>query len=264
MQGADTFSYIVDKLLPTLYLGSVNENANTAANALTHIGWANYLRISDGAGGLEVEEYYRRALNLDPNNVYAHVMWGYWILSQANQDANSDAHFDIAKSHFSVALDNQQNRAFVRKLQLSALRQAHHGSIVQIEFIKVAQEILQQEGRLNQYNRAGVFRAMQDIIAPTQSVDKTTESAFNQLTTEFSPTTILTLFEWLDYNKDTPSGIFIRARLEELTGNLEYALSYYQTLLSTPGASSSNKEFAQKAVSRLSVLPPVDAIEGGN
>ncbi len=105
---------------------------------------------------------------------------------------------------------------------------------------------------------------MQDIIAPTQSVDKITESAFNQLTTELSPVTILTLFEWLDYNKNTPSGIFIRARLEELAGDLEYALSYYQTLLSTPGASSSNIEFAQEAVSRLSALPPVDANKGEN
>lgn len=264
VQGNETFSDVTEKLLPTLYLGSVNKNANTAANALTHIGWANYLRISDGAGGLEVEEYYRRALNLDPNNVYAHVMWGYWVLSQANQKANSDADLAVAKSHFSAALDTGQDRAFVRKLQLSALRQVQHGLIVQIEFIKVAQEILQQEGILNQYNRAGVFRAMQDIIAPTQSVDKTAESAFNQLASELSPANLLTLFEWLDYNKDTPNGILIKARLEELAGNLAYALSYYQTLLSTPGASSSNKEFAQQAVNRLSVLPPVDAIEGGN
>ena len=129
--------------------------------------------------------------------------------------------------------------------------------------IKVAQEILQQ-GTLTQYKRAGVFRAMQDIIAPTQSVDQTAESAFNQLTTELSPATILTLFEWLDYDKNTLSGIFIKARLEELAGNLEVALSYYQTLLSTPGASSTNKEFAQQAVSRLSVMPLVDATEGGN
>lgn len=254
VQGDDTFSYIVNKLLPTLYLGSVNENANTAANALTHIGWANYLRITDGAGGLEVEEYYRRALNLDPNNVYAHVMWGYWILSKANQEANSEADLDVAKSHFSAALDSHQHREFVRKLQLSALRQAQHDLIAQIELIKVAQEIMQQEGTLNQYNQAGVFRAMQDIIAPTKSADQTTESAFNQLTRELSPATILTLFEWLDYNKNTPSGVLIKARLEELAGNLEYALSYYQTLLNTPGVSSSNKEFALQAVSRLSAL----------
>ncbi len=230
---------------------------------MTHIGWANYLRISDGAGGLEVEEYYRRALNLDPNNVYVHVMWGYWILSQANQDANSDADLDVAKSHFSLALDTSQDREFVRKLQLSALRQAHHGSIVQIELIRVAQEIMLQNGALNKHNRMGVFRAMQDIIAPTGSMDQSART-INQLTLVLPPVAILTLFEWLDYNKQTPSGILIKARLEELVGNLEYALSYYQTLISTPGASSSNKEFAQEAVRRLSASPPKNTTERGD
>ncbi|MDH5552118.1 MAG: hypothetical protein OEX82_02180 [Nitrosomonas sp.] len=263
VQRSETFGDVTEKLLPTLYLGAVNESAKMSANALTHIGWANYLRISEGAGGLEVEEYYRHALSIDPDNVYAHVMWGYWILSQANRDSNTDADLEMAKLHFSAALDTNQDREFVRKLQLSALRQAHHGSIVQIELIKVAQEIMQQDGTLNQYNRADVFRAMQDIIAPTGSMDKSARTT-NQLTLVLPPVAILTLFEWLDYNKQTPSGMLIKARLEELAGNLEHALPYYQTLLNTPGVSSSNKAFAQQAVSRLSALPSADTIEGGN
>lgn len=254
VQGDDTFSYIVNKLLPTLYIGSVNENAKTAANALAHIGWANHLQVSEGAGGLEVEEYYRRALNIDPDNVYAHAMWGYWVLSQANRAVNSDADLAVAKFHFSAAFDAGQERAFVRKLQLSALRQAQHGLIVQIEFITVAQEIMQLGGVLNQYNRTGVFRAMQDIIAPTQSVDQATESAFNQLAESLSPTVILTLFEWLDYNKNTPSGILIKARLEERAGHLANALSNYQILINTPAASSSNIAFAQQKIDHISTL----------
>jgi tetratricopeptide (TPR) repeat protein len=252
VQGNETFSDIVDKLLPTLYLGSVNENFNTAANAFTHIGWANYLRMSEGVGGLEIEEYFRRALNIDPDNSYAHVMWGYWILSPRNQNSISDADVEIAKAHFSSALENEQDREFVRGLQLSALQQATYGPIVQIELIKVAHEIKQQQGTLSQRNRTGVFLAMQDIIAPSNSIDQNTQVAIKQLTEQLSPAIILELFEWLDYNKDTLSGILINARMHELNGNLERALSYYQTLINTPSASPSNKEFAQQAVNRLS------------
>lgn len=252
VQGNDTFSYIADKLLPTLYLGSVNENANVAANALTHIGWANYLRTSEGVSGLEVGEYYRRALNIDPGNVYAHVMLGYWVLSPVNKDPDSDADLVLAKLNFSAALGSDQDHEFVRKLQLSALRQARHGSIVQVEFVRVAQEIMQENGTLSQSNRAGVFLALQDIIASNKSTDKSAASAINQLTEELSPAAILVLFEWLDYNKNTPNGILINARMEARAGNLESAVSYYQALINTTATSSSNKEIAQQEINRLS------------
>ena len=54
-------SDIVEMQFPTRYLGSVDEKVNTAANAFTHIGWANNLRTSEGVGGLRIEEYFRRA-----------------------------------------------------------------------------------------------------------------------------------------------------------------------------------------------------------
>jgi tetratricopeptide (TPR) repeat protein len=253
----ETFSDIIDKLLPTLYQGSVNEDPDIAANALTHIGWANYLRSRDGIVGLEIEKYYECALKLDPDNTYAHVMWAYWMLWPRNQKRNQDTDLAIANSHFSAALLTGNDYEYVKELQVSALINAVHDTKVQFELIKVAEEIRKSNGMLSPDNRYEVYRVILGIVAPDNLLDQSTQPIFNQLTNIFSPLTLLKLSEWLDTeNKNTgPDQMMTHARLEELVGNREKALSFYHLLATSTGrARSSYKEFSKQAIERLSSI----------
>jgi hypothetical protein len=72
------------------------------------------LRGRDGAGGLDPVAHYQRALKIDPNNVYAHAMWGHHLLGTPLGIAQ-------ARAHFAAALASGRERSFVRLLQLSAL-----------------------------------------------------------------------------------------------------------------------------------------------
>src|SRR5262249_37626592 len=80
-----------------------------------HIAWANFLKFRDGLReGIDVDENLKAALTADPNNVYAHVMSGHWILWQGG-DVKS------AESHFSAALATGRVHSYVRELQIAAL-----------------------------------------------------------------------------------------------------------------------------------------------
>ena len=52
--GDQTFSEIVNPLLPSLYLGAVRSDSSERADALAHIGWSNALRTRDGVNELEI------------------------------------------------------------------------------------------------------------------------------------------------------------------------------------------------------------------
>ena len=78
--GQGSFSAIVDKVLPALSKCSVSPDKRHAANCFAHMGWGDFLKSREGQGGLRPEQFYQRALALDPENPYAHAMWGFRIL----------------------------------------------------------------------------------------------------------------------------------------------------------------------------------------
>ncbi|HZF08365.1 MAG TPA: TIR domain-containing protein [Thermoanaerobaculia bacterium] len=108
-----TFTPIVEKVEPVLSRCAATNEARRAADCLAHLGWGDFLRQREGAGGLSAVERYRRAIELDPENPYAHVMWGFDILWHGGEIAES-------KAHFAKALASGRERAYVRQLQLSA------------------------------------------------------------------------------------------------------------------------------------------------
>jgi len=254
----ETFVDTVDKLLPTLYQGSVNEDPSIAASALAHIGWANYLRSRDGTidTGLEIEKYYVRALELDPDNIYAHAMWAYWMLLPRNP--NRDMDLAVANSHFAAALETGIDHEYIKELQVSALINAKSNNKVKFELIKIAEEINQHNGMLSQRHHNQVYRVFADIVAPSNIMDQSTQPIFNQLIETIKPIALLELSKWLDtddeHKASRPSTRkMMNARLEELAGNREKALSFYRLLTrSSSRASSSYKEFSRQAIRRLS------------
>jgi len=83
-----TFTEIANQLLPVLDKALSSSKGQDAADLMAHIGWANFLRSRDGSGsaGDLVVKSYEDAIKIDPQNVYAHAMWGHWIFWQ-NGDA---------------------------------------------------------------------------------------------------------------------------------------------------------------------------------
>jgi hypothetical protein len=61
-EGKETFTDIVNRVLPVLAEGAALASGQHAADLLAHMGWADFLRIRDGASGLDPPAYYRKAL----------------------------------------------------------------------------------------------------------------------------------------------------------------------------------------------------------
>jgi len=110
--GQDTFTAIVQKVQPVLARCAVSPERQRAADCLAHEGWADFLRTREGAGGLDPIQYYRRAIDADPGNVYAHAMWAFEILRSRGPSTQ-------AKEHFAKALASGRDRPYVRHLQIS-------------------------------------------------------------------------------------------------------------------------------------------------
>lgn len=111
--GKGSFSAIVDKLLPTLSTCSISTDKVQAANCFAYMGWGDFLKSKEGQGGLKPEQFYQRAIALDPDNVYAHAMGGFHVLK-------SRGSIEEAKAHFTRALASGKERPYVRKMQLAA------------------------------------------------------------------------------------------------------------------------------------------------
>jgi len=78
--GQGTFTAIVLKVQPVLARCAVSKDARGAADCLAHEGWGDFLRSREGTGALDPVQYYRRAIDADPDNVYAHAMRGFDLL----------------------------------------------------------------------------------------------------------------------------------------------------------------------------------------
>jgi tetratricopeptide (TPR) repeat protein len=109
--GMGSFAAIVDTVLPALSRCAVSSEKIYAANCLAHMGWGEVLKNT--SAGAHPQTYYQRALALDPENPYAHVLWGFHIL-------RTDGSPDEAKMNFERALASGRERPFVRAVQLSA------------------------------------------------------------------------------------------------------------------------------------------------
>jgi len=112
--GRDTFTDIANRVQPALSSAAVSKDNHLAADALAHLGWADFLRSRDGAGGLDPVHYYQSAVQRDPQNPYAHAMWGHYILQSGGSLAQ-------ANEHFNQALASPRARPYVRRMQIAAL-----------------------------------------------------------------------------------------------------------------------------------------------
>src|SRR5262245_28022122 len=135
-EGKQTFTEIANTLQPVLARGAASSDNRRAANALAHLGWADFLRSREGAMGLDPPHYYRQAIERDPQNVYAHAMWGHDLLQRGGS-------VDEAKAHFAAAVATDEQRPYVRRIQIAALLWRDDPNL-ENELVRVANEMRTQ------------------------------------------------------------------------------------------------------------------------
>jgi len=217
-----SFKETADRVQPVLERALTGVKGPQAADLLAHIGWANFLRVRDGAPqNLAIDETYKQALSLDAQNVYAHAMWGHWTLWNSG-DVNA------AREHFSQALASGKVRPYVRTMQTSALLNSHHADD---ELLRVADEMRRSNEPLSGDDRHRIFWEL--FVTPLTDTQKlaTTVKAVRPEDAEAT-------YDWLSQGYEGSEAAFVRqarreyivAFLAETAGNKTDALTRYRAL----------------------------------
>jgi len=210
---------IGEKLAVSLEQAATRTNGVRAADLHAHLGWANYLSKVDD---LSAEEEFKKALELDAANPFAHAMWGYWLVAQARQSKEG-------KAHFGMAFKAGQEKEFVRQLQLDAW-QWQKNSENSLELIAVFDDMRKNGERRTVDSRQSLF----------SSAYANPDAAFLQRCKSILPAADhLATFQWLTDgfgDKENLTKDFFMAQLTEAAGNPAEALTIYRALLAHPAS----------------------------
>ena len=168
-----------------LYRGAVSASTpQEKATILAHLGWLNILRQRSGTNGLDIDFHFKEALEIDPDNFYANVMWATW-LPDGNYKAKHKEDLPLSRKLFKKALQNQKDRRYVRELQLAAY------SSYNFELLRIGHEMYE----------TGEFQDIQPY--PIQTFIQSScqelycQKNWEELTDNFTLEKILTFTEWL-------------------------------------------------------------------
>jgi hypothetical protein len=220
---------IADKVMPVLSRGAVAGKGERSADLLAHMGWGDFLRFRQGVGGLDPTQHYRRAIEIDPRNVFAHTMWGFEILRKGGSVAD-------ANRHFAIALESKRKREYVRHMQISALLWAHDPEM-ECEAIRVADKMRRGGEAMpaGAPDGSDAWRLWNVYYSRLiSSRDKP------QFLSTLSPPDHLATFRWLYPENQLPKEkyhqyLYILAQLQELSGDRTNALASYRLLRSQLG-----------------------------
>jgi tetratricopeptide (TPR) repeat protein len=260
--GEETFAEITEWLIPVLSRGAASSKGASAANCLAHVGYAYYLQRREKPIFVNVNAIYRKALELDPDNVYAHTMWGHWLLYKYNDD--NEENLEEARKHFRKALQSGRKREYIRGRQLSALTnpillryrtsadstfRAPELAEIMKETLRVANEMREnaeplpddhiREQILRNYGR-GYLAEYVDMLLPA-----------------LAPEDHLATIHWLDDGLKAknanlkPQTKFVIAHITEEMGDRSGALQIYRELGSQNIWRKELKERALQAIERL-------------
>ncbi|MGH8532444.1 MAG: hypothetical protein ACREV1_06840 [Gammaproteobacteria bacterium] len=251
-EGKGSFSAIVDKVLPALSRCSVSRDKRHAADCFAHMGWGDFLKSREGQGGVEPEQFYRRAVALDPANAYAHAMWGFHILK-------SNGPLDEAKQHFERALATGKERPYVRQMQIAAFLN-YTDERLEEEVMRVVNDMRLNSEPLPPGDRDYSIRwsKLWNVYYSRMLNATEQQSFFSAL----SPADHLATFQWLFPEDIVPEGKrdlyrFFLGSFQELAGNHSGALATFRSLQKTLSKNHTSGRVPDKtaeAINRLSKL----------
>lgn len=250
--GKGSFSAIVDKVLPALSRCSVSPDKLHAADCFAHMGWGDFLKSREDQGGLKPDQFYQRALALDPENAYAHAMWGFHILE-------SHGSLDGAKEHFARALASGKERPYVRQLQIAALLYYPVESFKD-EAIRVVNDMRLNREPLPPGDRHYSVRwsKLWNVYYSRLLIGNEQQSFLSAL----SPSDHLETFQWLFPEDIVPEDKrdlyrFFLGSFQELAGDYAGALTTFSSLQKSLGKGYGGGRLVDKtteAIKRLSKL----------
>lgn len=135
-QKEQSFSEIVGKLLPVLHRAIDTTKREYSATVRAHIGWAGFLMFKEGNHTVNADNQFRTALQLDSTNLYAHAMYGFWMIYPGRRGGS----LADANRHFRIALQKGENPGYVRHLMFAAYTNASSPES-QAQIIRLADEI---------------------------------------------------------------------------------------------------------------------------
>ncbi|RDH92009.1 MAG: hypothetical protein DIZ77_07820 [endosymbiont of Seepiophila jonesi] len=203
----EQFDTIKDNQLGlVLYRGAVSASDKERATILAHLGWLDILRHRSGIEGLNIDLHFSKALELDPNNLYANVMWGSWIPKRFNPAEYTEDKIALSRKYFARALQQNTQRRYVRTLQILAY-QKHD-----LELLRIGHE-MSQSGEFPELQPYPT-RPFVDLISQAHPRKRSWEV----LTQQFSLQELLTLTEWLlaEYpDLEDESGVYASQQRKE-------------------------------------------------
>jgi len=205
--------------------------------------------LREGVGGLDPVQHYRRAIEADPKNVFAHAMWGFEIFRKRGPLAE-------AKEHFSVTLESGRKREYVRHMQISALLWVRDPEL-ESEAVRIANDMRKKGEAMpaGAADRSDTWRLWN--IYYDRLLNDHEESRF---LSALPAADHLATFRWLYPESQLPKDKFhnylaMLAQLQEASGDLAGALASYRQLqkeLSKEGITSGRLIVnAEAAIKRL-------------
>ena len=257
-KGKKTYSEIIDPLILTLSQGAGDANPNRAATVLAHIGWANFWRLRDEKAKYEIETYFSHAIKHNPEDTYANLFKGYWLLNihyKGKRKKDGKSRLSDAMAHFSKAVKTNKNTHFVNEWMISALT----GSNVpgaDVEAIKIANEWRKQNiVSFEQYKSTPYWLLEEFEYLYRQQLSKGT--FLPRLMSELSVQEIKDTYLWLlNQNErkdwDIPK-IFYLGLMSEAGGDLKSAYDNYVEVFTDEEFLRNYGSYARAALCRLLV-----------
>jgi len=219
----ETFTEIVDKLIPVLYKGISSAQDDQASTILSHIGWAYFLKGREIPLVVDVEAIYNRAIKLDPDNIHANAMLGHWFLAQKGD-------FENSRSHFRIALDNSRDRVWIREMELGALfwRTWNKGAFNKDKAaLRIANEMRKNNEALpSDYCRRLIMRSY-----GSGYIGENVEMLLEVLPKDEQLATLQWLTNGLERNRSSKSQEkYVIARLTEAIGDTSHAIALYREM----------------------------------
>jgi tetratricopeptide (TPR) repeat protein len=250
-EGKENFSQIVNKVFDILSRCSMSDDKKLAADCLAHIGWGDFLKSKDGQSGLHPEKFYQKALELDPENPYAHVLMGFSLIQK---DDLRDA-----KMHFDRALTSVREREYVRLMLLAGLLYYPKGDL-ENEAIKVVNDMRLNRERLPPGDSDYALRwSKLWNIYYSRILNGNEQQSF---LSALSPPDHLATFHWLFPEDIVPESkrelyLFFLGTFQELVGDNAGALATLNSLQISWGKENRSGRLPEKTIEAINRLSKV-------
>lgn len=238
--GPQHFSDVVDPLKSALVRLLPATHGREEADLHAHIGWANFLRYRDGFPKTDIGEEFDLAIHEDPDNLYGHVMRGFWILWEGGP-------IDAARSDLDVALRSSTDPSFSDGMIMSGLT-----NNTSDDFMAAAVEYAEK-----------IRLAGRNIDDDTKrrlvwyyNICLHSRGLLTRISATLPPSEQIILLDWLRSAKlsdgDRRVTTYFMAYFAEISGNKEEALKLFTDLArAQPNAQDEIARLSQVAASRL-------------